>query len=323
MDKSLKIAKAYTSQTGVVAFKGGFHGRTHGAIAVTYNPKYRIPFGLDKNNDVYFADFNNAETVESFLAWGKAKIVIMELIQGEEAGIRPAESEFAHRVRQLCDHYGAVMICDEVQTGFGRVAEAQNQWFACQYYNIVPDIMVIGKSFGGGYPVTAVVTTKKISKAMRPGYDGSTFGGNPMAMVAATIATAQMQNFDLTKNVVARSAQIKKGLFELKEKYPIIGAIRIRGLYIGFDLPSADYIKPFQKTMAQNGVKTSLATAGTIRFLPPLIISERQIDFLLKPLHKTLNTIPKLIDNQTVIEMTDSVISNRTKPHTVISNRAY
>jgi len=121
VDKSLKMAKAYTGQTGVVAFKGGFHGRTHGAVAVTYNPRYREPFGLDKVDWVHFVDYNDADAVEKLFVEGKARIVILELIQGEEAGIRPAEPEFVHKLRQICDRYDGVMICDEVQTGFGRV----------------------------------------------------------------------------------------------------------------------------------------------------------------------------------------------------------
>ncbi len=97
VDKSLKIAKAYTQTTGVVAFRGGFHGRTHGAISVTYNPKYRKPFGLDQVDWAHFADYNDADAVEQIFAEGKAKIVILELIQGEEAGIRPADPAFVRK----------------------------------------------------------------------------------------------------------------------------------------------------------------------------------------------------------------------------------
>jgi acetylornithine/LysW-gamma-L-lysine aminotransferase len=291
VDKSLKLAKAFTNTTGVVAFKGGFHGRTHGAVAVTYNPKYRKPFGLDKLDWVHFADYNDADTVKAFFAEGQAKIVILELIQGEEAGIRPADPSFVQSLRKTCDEFGGVMICDEVQTGFGRVAEKEGQWFACQGYGIVPDIITIGKSFGGGYPVTAVVTKKEISRAMHPGYDGSTFGGNPMAMVAATIATRQMRSLDLTKNVVARSAQFMKGLGALREKFPMIGTIRGKGLMIAFELPSAEHVARFQEEMSKNGVMTSLSTGPFVRLLPPLIISESEVDFLLAAAESSLRAI--------------------------------
>ena len=172
VDKSLKLAKAFTGTTGVVAFKGGFHGRTHGAIAVTYNPEYRKPFGLDKLDWVHFVDYNDADAVKALFDQGRAKIVILELVQGEEAGVLPADPAFVKSVRQTCDEHGGVMICDEVQTGFGRTAEKEGQWFACQGHGIVPDIITIGKSFGGGYPVTAVVTKKKISRPCTPATTG-------------------------------------------------------------------------------------------------------------------------------------------------------
>jgi len=291
VDKSLKFAKAFTRTTGVIAFKNGFHGRTHGAVAVTFNPKYRAPFGLDRVDWVHFVDFNDTEAVEKLFAEGKAKIVILELIQGEEAGIKPADPEFVLRLRKICNRYNGVMICDEVQTGFGRVAEVEGQWFACQGYNVVPDIVTIGKSFGGGYPVTAVVTRKEISQAMQPGYDGSTFGGNPMAMVAATIATRQMRTLNLTKNVVVRSAQIVCGIRKLRERYPFIGDIRGKGLMIGFDLPSKEWVDRFQRKMFGNGVKTSLSTGRAVRLLPPLIISEAETDFLLTAMNSAFGAI--------------------------------
>ena len=293
VDKCLKMAKAYTGQTGVVAFHGGFHGRTHGAVAVTHNPKYRKPFGLDKVDWVHFVPFNDATAVEDLFAKRKAKIVILELVQGEEAGIRPASPLFVKALRQICNHYDGVMIGDEVQTGFGRTAEEEGQWFACQHYGVVPDILAIGKSFGGGYPVTAVVTQEAISRAMQPGYDGSTFGGNPLAMVAATVATRQMQRINLTRNVVLRSAQMKKGLQILKQNHPLLRDIRIMGLFIGLDLPSARHVAHFQKIMAELGAKSSLSTEATVRLLPPLIISEQEVEFLLDNMDKALQALPE------------------------------
>ncbi|MBN2496337.1 MAG: aspartate aminotransferase family protein [Deltaproteobacteria bacterium] len=153
VDKALKIAKAFTGCRGVIALEGGFHGRTHGAVAVTHNPAYREPFGLAQEDWVHFVGSDDVRAVEALLAEGRARTVIMELVQGEEAGIRPLDRGFAAEVRRSCDAHGAVLIFDEVQTGFGRVAEKPGQWFACQAYRTLPDILVIGESFGGGYPV--------------------------------------------------------------------------------------------------------------------------------------------------------------------------
>lgn len=291
VDKSLKIAKAYTQNKGVIAMKGGFHGRTHGAVAVTYEIKYREPFFLHEQDWVHFVEYNDADAIEQIMKEGKARTVILELVQGEEAGIRPAERSFAKRVREICDRYNGVMIVDEIQTGFGRTAEKEGQWFACQVYDVIPDIITIGKSFGGGYPVTAVVTKKKISDAMKNGYDGSTFGGNPMAMVAAMIATRQMRERNITGNVVARSRQLMDGLRKLKEKHTMIGEIRGLGLMNAFQLPTPAHVLRFQQRMADNGVLTSLSTREWVRFLPLLIMTEEEVNFLLNAIDKSLTNL--------------------------------
>ena len=289
VDKSLKIAKAYTKQKGVIALKNGFHGRTHGAVAVTYNPAYRTPFFLDKEDWVHFIDANDSKTVEKLFRQGRARIIIMELIQSEEAGIRPLKPEFVRKVRALCDKYNGVMISDEVQTGFGRCATKPGEWWASQTYGVVPDIMAIGKSFGGGYPVTAVVTKQRISDAMKPGYDGSTFGGNPMAMVAAYIATRQMREKDITSNVVARSRQLKNGLKKLKKQFPkLIGEIRGLGLMIGFELPDKESVCKMQELLKARQIHSSLSTDKAVRLLPPLIISKQEVAFTLKGIGQSL-----------------------------------
>ncbi len=291
VDKALKIAKAYTGTTQVIAFKGGFHGRTHGAVAVTWNKKYREPFGLDETGWVHFADFNDLNSVETLLKTTGAKIIILEMVQGEEAGNRPATPEFVNGLWTLAKQYDAVIIDDEVQAGFGRTAVKQGDWFACMSYDLVPDIMVIGKSFGGGYPVTAVVTKKKIGSKMKYGYDGSTFGGNPMAMTATLIATRQMREKDVTGNVVARAKQIKSGIRTLRETYSIIGTYSGRGLMFGFDLGSAENVQKVQSGLRENGVKVSLSSGSMIRFLPLTIMSKGETDFFLKQLEKSIKIL--------------------------------
>ena len=290
MDKALKIAKAHTGNKGVVAMKGGFHGRTHGAVAVTYEPKYRKPFFLDEQDWVHFVDFNDADAVDKIFAEGKAKSVIFEFVQGEEGAARIADKDYMKKLRKVCDTHGAVMIADEIQTGFGRTAQKEGQWFSSMVYGVVPDIMTIGKSFGGGYPVTAVVTTKAIGDSMEPGYDGSTFGGNPMAMVAAMIATRQMQEQNITANVIARSKQIVSGLEKMKKSHSGIGDIRALGLMLAFQLPSAEDVAGFQDQMRNNGVKTSLSTREWVRFLP-LVMTESDTEFLLDAIDKSLTAI--------------------------------
>ena len=291
VDKALKIAKAATGSTQVIAFEGGFHGRTHGAVAVTWNINYRKPFGLDQTDWVHFATYNDLKSVETLLKETGAKIILLEMVQGEEAGNRPAEQSFVDGLWRLAKEYGALIIDDEVQAGFGRTAVKQGDWFACMSYDVVPDIMVIGKSFGGGYPVTAVVSTKEIGSKMEYGYDGSTFGGNPMAMTSALIACRQMREKDITGNVIARAAQIKEGIAQLQLKYPVIGAFSGRGLMFGFDLGSAENVRKVQDGLRENGVKVSLSSDSMIRFLPLTIISKGETRFFLKQLEKSLQNL--------------------------------
>ncbi|NIP42440.1 MAG: aspartate aminotransferase family protein [candidate division Zixibacteria bacterium] len=286
VDKSIKIAKAYTGHTGVVAFENGFHGRTHGAVAVTYNKNYREPFGLDKEPWVHFAPFGNLDAVEKYLSSGEAKSVILELVQGEEAGINPATEDFAHGLRELCDKYDALVIADEVQTGFGRVAEDDDQWFASHVYGISPDIMTIGKSFGGGYPVTAVVTKKQISDKMHPGMDGSTFGGNPMAMVAALIATRQMKTLGLPGLAAKHSKEFASGLKQIKSS--ILKGFRTAGLMIGIDFDSRENMIKVQEGMKKYGAHSSLSTKATMRWMPPLVIESDEVEEVIEAFRKSL-----------------------------------
>ena len=291
VDKAIKIAKAYTKTRDVIAFKGGFHGRTHGAVAVTWEEDYKKPFGLDNEDWVHFANFNDIESVKKIVEETGAKIIILEMVQGEEAGNRAADPVFIKNLWKLTREKNIVIIDDEVQAGFGRTAVKKGDWFACMSYGVVPDIMTIGKSFGGGYPVTAVVTRKKVSDAMKPGYDGSTFGGNPMAMTAALIATRQMKEKDITGNVTARSKELRQGLEELKNKYPVIEEIRGRSLMIAFSVGTEENVEKLVESLHGQGVKTSLSTGKYIRFLPPTIISKGEIKEFLKRLDKSLEKL--------------------------------
>lgn len=292
VDKCIKFAKAYTGCRDVVAFKNGFHGRTHGAVAVTWNEDYRRPFFLHEEDWVHFADFNDIDSVRQAMDDSGARTIIMEMVQGEEGGNTPAEQEFIDDLWELAEQRDAVIIDDEVQAGFGRTATCEGDWFACQSYNVTPDLMAIGKSFGGGYPVTAVVTTEEISNEMQPGWDGSTFGGNPMAMTAALIATRQMRRHDITGNVIDRSAQMRDGLTKLQEKHPIMDDIHGRGLMLAFSVGSEDNVTALQQHLREQHIKSTLSTGPYIRFLPPTIISEGEVSFFLDRLDEALGQLP-------------------------------
>ncbi len=291
VDKAIKIAKAYTKSTDVIAFKNGFHGRTHGAVSVTWNKKYRKPFGLVDQDWVHFADFNDIDSVKRIVEETGAKIIIMEIVQGEEAGNLSADPDFIEELWDLKEEKDLVIIDDEVQAGFGRTAVKEGDWFACMSYDVVPDIITIGKSFGGSYPVTAVVTNEKISDAMKPGYDGSTFGGNPMAMTSALIATRQMREKNITKNVIDKSKQFFEGLKKLEKKHSIVSDVHGRGLMIAFSLESKKNVEKLQDELRKEGVKTSLSTGKYMRFLPPTIINEGEVKEVLERLDRALDRL--------------------------------
>ncbi len=291
VDKSIKMAKAHTGTRDVIAFKDGFHGRTHGAVAVTWNEKYRKPFGLDREDWVHFADFNDIESVRKVMDETGSRIVIMEMVQGEEAGNRAADPDFVEDLRKLVDERDGVLIDDEVQAGFGRTALKRGEWFACMSYDVVPDIMVIGKSFGGGYPVTAVVTGEKVASSMKPGYDGSTFGGNPMAMVCTLIATRQMKRMGITENVVSRGKQLREGLESLMDKYDLIDEVRGTGLMLAFSVKTDRNVQKVLEKLAEHGVKLSLSTGKYVRMLPPTIITSGECRFFLDRLDRALSEI--------------------------------
>jgi len=291
VDKAIKIAKAYTNTKNVIAFKNGFHGRTHGSVAVTWNETYRKPFHLHNEDWVFFASFNDINSVKNLIDETGARIIIMEMIQGEEGGNLPADPEFIKELWKLKEEKKLVIIDDEVQTGFGRTAVKKNDWFACQSYDVVPNIMTIGKSFGGSYPVTAVVTNEDISDSMKSGYDGSTFGGNPMAMTAALIATRQMRELHITENVIQRSNQFFDGFKQLQKKYEFIKDVRGRGLMISFSLSSKENVSKVQDLLKQKRIKTSLSTGEYLRILPPTIISENEVNTVLEKLDEVFQTI--------------------------------
>jgi acetylornithine/succinyldiaminopimelate/putrescine aminotransferase len=260
-------------------------------VSVTWNKDYRKPFHLHNEEWVHFAEFNDIESVKTLVEETGARIIIMEMVQGEEAGNLPADPEFIKQLWKLKEEKDLIIIDDEVQAGFGRTAVKEGDWFACQSYDVTPDIITIGKSFGASYPVTAVVTTEEISQSMKPGYDGSTFGGNPMAMTSALIATRQMKEQKITKNVIERSKQIFNGLNQLQEKHDMIKDLQGRGLMISVSLGSEENVTAVQNKLKENGVKTSLSTGKYLRFLPPTIISESEVNLVLDRLNTSIQQI--------------------------------
>ena len=276
VEAAIKFARATTGQkrNNIICAIRGFHGKTMGSLAATWDPKYHEPF-LPMLQGFTHVPFNNFEKLKENIT-ENTSAVLLEIIQGE-GGIRVGEKEFFHQVRKLCDENNILLITDEVQTGFGRTGTM----FACEQY-VTPDILCLAKAIAGGIPMGAVLCNEKIQVPKKS--HTSTFGGNPLACAAA-LATI---DFIEKEQLPARAAILGKYLKEslLKNKNPRIKEIRGLGLMIGIELhEKAD---PYVKTLMEKGVIVLLAGPSVLRLLPPLVITKEEIDVVVNKINEVL-----------------------------------
>lgn len=285
IEGAIKAAKKYAyTRDGhagheIIAMKHSFHGRSIGALSVTGNPHYQEPFE-PLLPGVKFADFNDLESVKALIT-DKTCAIIMETVQGE-GGIYPAEPEFLTGVRRLCDEKDILLILDEIQCGMGRTGKM----FAWQHYGVKPDIMTCAKALGGGVPVGAFFLTARVAeKSLAPGDHGTTYGGNPFVGAAVSAVFDQFRELGLLEHVNRVAPYLEHKLDALVEQYDFLTARRGMGLMQGLEctLPVG--------TVAANALKQGLVviTAGTnvIRLVPPLVISEADVDEMIQKLERT------------------------------------
>ena len=275
---------AYTTKGGtdyeVIAMSHSFHGRTLGALSVTGNEKYRAPFAAFCGA-VKFAEFNNLDSIKALLN-DKTCAIILEPVQGE-GGIYPATPEFLQGVRKLCDEQGILLIFDEIQCGMGRTGAM----FTWQKFGVKPDIMAAAKALGCGVPVGAFLMTEKVAKSsLTAGDHGSTYAGNPFATTAVSKVFDLYEKEQIIAHVNQVAPYLEKKLQELTDRFDCIETHRGMGLMRGlvFKKPVSDIVGK----AIENGLL--LATAGTniIRFVPPLIATEEQIDEMAEKLSKAI-----------------------------------
>lgn len=283
VEGSLKLAKKFANSEGkkdydIIAMNHSFHGRSLGALSVTGNDHYREPFEPLIPN-IKFADYNDLASVEALIGDNTAA-VIMETIQGE-GGIYPAKPEFIEGVRALCDKHNALMILDEIQCGMGR----SGYMFAYQMYHVMPDVMLCAKALGCGVPVGAFVCNDRAA-SMTYGDHGTTYGGNPF------VCTAVSEVFDIFKeeNIVEHVKEVGTYLWdrleEMKEKYDCIVDHRGKGLIQGLEFTFAP--KDFVSKCLNAGLIVIAAENNTVRFVPPLVISNEDIDRMISILSMTI-----------------------------------
>jgi acetylornithine/LysW-gamma-L-lysine aminotransferase len=276
VEGALKFARAATRRTGIVATMRGFHGKTMGALSATWGPEYRDMFG-PLVPDFSHVPFNKPEALDAAIT-ARTAAFIFELVQGE-GGVRPATREFAQEAARLCAERGALLIVDEVQTGFGRTGTL----FAIEQYGIAPDMLCLAKSIAGGVPMGAVAFSRRIGDLARRSHS-TTFGGNPLACAAAIAAIGEIQRLDLARNARDRGAQLQDGLRAIQSER--IREVRGLGLLVGVELK--ENASSALRALQDEGVLALGAGATVVRYLPPLVISEEQIERVLAASRKAL-----------------------------------
>jgi predicted acetylornithine/succinylornithine family transaminase len=273
----IKLARLWGSDKGryeIITMRQSFHGRTLATLTATGQEKIQKGFGPLPEGFVY-ANFNDLDSVEDAIS-SRTAAVLVEALQGE-GGVIPAASEWLPALRRLCDEKGILLLCDEVQCGMGRTGK----WFGFQNYDIQPDAFSLAKGLGGGFPVGALVAGGKLAGIFQPGHHATTFGGTPLACSAALAVMDVIEEEELLANTMMMGAYFVEGLCEIAMKHKQwISGVRGLGLMLGMvlDVPAL----PLQKKLQEKGM-LALATAGNVlRLLPPLNITQKEIDLALE-----------------------------------------
>ena len=279
-EAAIKLARKYASERGrqperreIITFKGSFHGRTMATVTATAQPKYQQGFEPLPGGFKY-CNFNDFDGIDRMMNENVCAIMI-EPIQGE-GGITPARPKFMAHLRKLCDKYGALLICDEIQSGMGRTGKL---WAHQHEEGLEPDIMTIAKALGGGLPIGAMLVGAKAQDVLQFGSHGTTFGGNPVMTAVALASLTKIKTPEVAKNVEKQAAALREALESLNKTHKCFKEIRGRGLMIGAELSekllgkAGDIIE----TCRLNGVLVLQAGPDVLRFLPPLTINDDEV----------------------------------------------
>ncbi|NTS78876.1 aspartate aminotransferase family protein [Catenovulum sp. SM1970] len=277
-EAALKLARRWAvdnfgaDKDQIISFKQGFHGRTFFTVTVGGQPAYSDGFG-PKPGAIEHAEFNNLASLEALIS-DKTCAVMIEPLQGE-GGVLPADEDFLKGVRALCDKHNALLVFDEVQTGFGRTGHL----FAYQAYGVTPDILTSAKSLGGGFPIGAMLTTTAVGKSLGFGTHGSTYGGNPLACSIAEKVLDIVNTEEVLGGVAHKEALFRAELERINEKYGIFEQVRGKGLLLGCVLTPEYHGKArdFIAAAVEQGLMILVAGPNVLRFAPSLVVSEDDI----------------------------------------------
>ena len=281
IEAAIKVARLTTGRGGVVAAMRGFHGRTLGALSATWEKHYREPFAPLVPGYTHVRYDDSAALTAAITS--ETAAVVLEVVQGE-GGIHAASADYLHEALTLCQERGALLIFDEIQTGFGRTG----QMWASEHSSVIPDILCLAKSMAGGVPMGATCLGPRV-QSFPPGLHGSTFGGNPLACAAALATLDEITSRDLAQNAALMGARLLARLETLaahSSSSTQIRAVRGVGLMIGIELRNR--VQPYLEALTDRGVLALTAGPSVIRLLPPLVIDSDQIDAVADALEEVL-----------------------------------
>lgn len=281
VEAALKLAiavKRDIKKPEVITFKRDFHGRTLGALSMTFNMQYRKTFMPWLSPHVKWASFGDINSVKEQISENTIAI-FTELVQGE-GGVYPAPDEFPKELRELCDNKEILLVDDEVQTGFGRTGKM----FAFEHYGIIPDVVCVAKAIAGGLPMGAAIASEELYNKMLIGEHNTTFGGNPLVCAAASAMIDILLEEKLVENSAKMGEKALKSLQSLADENEKVREIRGKGLMIGVDYKIK--VRDMLQQAEELGVLMLNAGLTVIRMLPPLVINEQQIDSVLEVVRK-------------------------------------
>lgn len=274
MEAAMKLARARTGKSGFIAAEQSFHGRTIGALSVTYKGIYRSPFEPPVSSDTSFVPYSDAEAIREKINENTAA-VILEPIQGE-GGVNVPAPDYLKEVREICDETDTLLIFDEVQTGFGRTGK----WFCKEHFGVEPDIMSMAKAIGGGVPMGAIAAREGLT--FKKSEHASTFGGGPLASAASLASIKAIKEENLLEKATENGAYFMKKLRNMQRED--ILEVRGKGLMLGVEMtyPCGKFVD-FAR---EKGVLINCTSESVLRLVPPLVITKDQIDSVVEVLEQ-------------------------------------
>ncbi len=271
-ESAIKLARLYgrnTGRYGIISMENSFHGRTLATVTMTGQPKYSKPFEPLPAGFSY-VPFNDFDALKKAVG-AQTVAVIIEPVQGE-GGINVADREYLNKVKDLCKKNDLLLIFDEVQTGFGRTGNL----FAYQHFGVVPDIMTLAKTLGGGFPIGAMIAEKEIADLMVPGTHASTFGGSPLACAACLAVLDAIEKEKLIDNVAKQGDYLRNRLMALKDKFPAVKKIKGLGVMLAFELDREG--AGLVDICTKKGLLINCTHGNVIRIMPSVAVTVQEID---------------------------------------------